>query len=256
MILTVISLIFTILTYLGVVRYCKIKYGDNCKCVSESYLKLPRVESKNKVVVSMYTEQKDISNNTTLKSILDQTVHPDQIIIVTDKDTVIPDFLKKDSIVLKQSAGSLGKTAAFLTPLQTQKNAGTKIIIVTDGVVYGTDFIETIVEASDNNPDAVIFVEGYNSKKYVSGVVDKTTPDIINIPAGVLIQPSFFKQYVDPGKSKVLANSPNAVLSALIAKNKVATKSIKYRETFHSGHVFSRDEKLAIEYFAEYYKLV
>lgn len=254
-VLTVVSLILTILAYYGFTRYCRLRYGKNCECVTESYLKLPRVDSKSKVVVSMYTKSTDISNNITLKSILDQTVHPDQIIIVAGKDTDIPVFLKKDSVVVKQADENMGMASAFIRPLQTQKNADTKIIIVTDGVVYGTDFIETIVEESDRHPESVIFLEGYSSKTYVNGRVDKSYTDIINVPAGVLVRPSFFKSYIDVEKSDLLKTSPNAVFSALVAKNKVPRKIISYKETFHSSPKYNENEKSAVEYLAEYFKL-
>ena len=143
-ILTVLSLILTVMAYYGLIRYCRLRYGPDCKCISEKYVNLPRVESKSKVIVSMYApDTADLAKNTTLKSILDQTVHPDQIVIVTNTD--VPEFLRKDSIITKQSPGALDKVSSFMVPLHSQKTADTKIIIITDGVVYGPDFIESIV---------------------------------------------------------------------------------------------------------------
>jgi hypothetical protein len=77
---TLISLVLTILMYYGVCRYYKIKYVDTCKDVCEKYLTLPRVNCKSKVVVAIYNP-KDLATNATIKSILDQTVHPDQIVM-------------------------------------------------------------------------------------------------------------------------------------------------------------------------------
>jgi hypothetical protein len=219
-------------------------------------MKLPRVESKSKVVLSMYTTDTNLENNTTIKSLLDQTVHPDQIIIVTDSDAVtIPDFLKKDSIIVKQNAGTLNKTSAFLSPLLTQKNASTKIIVVVDGVVYGPDFIESLVEESENNPESVIFVEGYDARQYINGKIESSSPNVINVASGVLIRPSFFKDCSDVISSDVLKEAPNAVVSAMVLKNKVPKRQLKYREIFHAKPKISNQEKLALEYYGRYFQL-
>ena len=256
-VLTIISLIITVLSYYGIVRYIKLLYSKDCKCFSESYVKLQRVESPNKVVVSMFTKSRHLDKNMTLKSILDQTVHPDQIIIVTDEKSMeVPTDLKKDSIVVLQSAGEIGGLSAILTPLRTQKNSDTKIIVVTDGVIYGPDFIESIVEASNNNPGAVIFVQGYNSKQYVDGKISTSNVDVINIPSGILLIPSLFKDYSDlMGEINLVKNAPNATFSAMIAKNNIKTKRLQYDELFHAKPKLSTDEKITIEYFAQYFKL-
>lgn len=257
-IMTVLSLMLTILAYYGITRYCRLRYYEgNCKCLSETYVNLERVESPEKVVVSMYSKSSDIGKNLTLKSILDQTVHPDQIIIVTDdKGVDVPDFLKKDSIITLQTAGEMGRTGAIIKPLQSQKNSNTKIIVLTDGVVYGPDFIETIVEESVKYPGSVIFVEGYSAKKYVDGkMVKSDNGDVINTSAGVLVSPSMFTKYVDVGKSSVLGDAPNAVLSTMILKNNIPCRKIRYSEIFHVPRSVEPNEKTALEYFAEYYKL-
>ena len=253
-IITVISLILILLAYYGIIRYCKICYTKDCKCMSESYTKLPRVESKSKVVVSMYSTSDDIGKNNTIKSILDQTVHPDQIILVTDKDTSIPDFLKKDSIVVKQATDGFGKISALTVPLKTQKDSKTKIIVITDGVVYGPDFIESIVEESENNPDAIIFVEGYNSKEFVKGKLSSKNIDVVNVSSGILITPALFKEYLEP-KSTIISNAPNAFISAMILKNKLKIKQLHYGENFHDKPKITLDEKTSLEYFAQYYNL-
>jgi hypothetical protein len=172
--ITIISIIITIIVttcaYFGWIRYYKLK-KTKCELYIETYTKLPRVLSKSKVVVSLYIPNDKIDvDNITLKSILDQSVHPDQIIIVTNPNTYVPEMLKKDNIITSQTSTS-GPLSAFLTPITTQKDTNTKIIIITNGVCYGPDFIESIIDESNNNEDSVIFIEGYNASDYTSNKI-------------------------------------------------------------------------------------
>lgn len=247
----IISVILVIVTYYGIFRYMSICNKD-CEYYAERYLTLPRVTSKNKVVVSMYIKEDNLAKNLTLKSILDQTVHPDQIIIVSPNDIQVPDFLKKDSIVVKQHTTKKSE-AAFMVPLETQKDANTKIIIVTDGVVYGPDFIEVLVEESEKFPESVIFVEGYDASKYVTGKIQKTqNPSLINIEYGVLVKPKMFPKMIDTESS---LDSPSAILSANIASNNVATKKVELGEIFHANHSVKDDEKTMIQLHAQHFSL-
>jgi hypothetical protein len=249
----ILSIIVVVLAYYGIFRYMNLR-NKECEHYASSYLSLPRVTSNGKVVVSMYAKKENLSKNITLKSILDQTVHPDQIIIITPNDNlVIPEFLKKDSIIAKQLAGDMKSEAAFVVPLSTQKDADTKIIIVTDGIVYGPDFIESIVAESEKFPENVIFVEGYDAVKYVSGLIQKSdNPTFINTEYGVLIKSKMFNKIVDT-KSQI--DAPSALLSTNIIVNNVAKTKIKYSDILNATKGVNESEKKMIQVHAQHFSL-
>ena len=230
----------------------------SCKCIAENYLSLPRSTSKSKVVVSMFLKNMDLQRNLTLKSILDQTVHPDQIIIVTNEAVNIPDFLKKDSIVVAQKAGQYGASGAFMIPLQTQKDSETKIIIVTDGVVYGADFIETILENSDD--DAIVFVEGYSGSSYANGKLayvkngNISQDTVINMRGGVLVKPKMFNRFVIP-ESTVVCDAPDVTFTANPRNDDYKLKQITYGESFHTAPEINQTTKTALAFYAQYFAL-
>jgi hypothetical protein len=247
----VISIVVIALAYYGIIRYINICTRD-CEHFAKSYLDLDRVTSSSKVVVSFYTQNTDISGNKTLKSVLNQTVHPDQIIIVSNSDIKIPEFLEKKSIATKQVAGSLGSSASFMVPLTTQKDSDTKIIVLSDGVVYGADFIESIVEASEKSPESVIFVESYNARDYIQGRLTSNSPsNILDLRYGVLVKPRFFENYASNNSS---LDAPSVILSANIIKNKANTHKMKYSEIINAKRSKpSSNEISMIEFFAQYF---
>ena len=85
-----------------------------------------------------------------------------------------------------------------MVPLLSQKDENTKIIIVSDGVVYGLDFIETLIEESENNPEDVIVVEMFNARSYTDdSIISKKDGNVIRVSSGVLIKPKLFRQIAD-----------------------------------------------------------
>ena len=259
-IITVLSLIYIILAYYGLIRYFKLKQGQ-CQTYTESYLQLPRVESKSKVVVSMYmSSEADLANNLTFKSILDQTVHPDQIIIVSKHHITLPDFIAKNNIVVVQKENeSYGKTSAFMVPLTSQKDANTKIIIITDGVVYGPDFIETLVEESEKSPDSLIYVEMFDSSAYVNQskmVKSKSGNEaILRVSSGVLVKPVFFNKFTEVMSDDAL-ESPNTFLTVNALANKVKMIKSSFNEVIKTKkEVPTEAEKHTIRLYAYIFKL-
>lgn len=247
----VISIIIIVFAYYGVIRYMHI-CNRSCEYFASKYMDLSKVNSNSKVVVSFYLKEDNLSSNKTLKSILDQTVHPDQILILVDSQNIsVPDFLKKDSIIVTQLAGGDMSASAFLAPLRTQKDATTKIVVLSDGVVYGPDFLETIVEESEKSPETIIFIEGYNAHDYLNGKLTQNSPvNFINLQYGALIKPSMFDS-VTSSESKI--DAPSAILSKNILQNKVGTRKIHYGEIFNAQKGPLENEKRTVQIYAQYF---
>jgi hypothetical protein len=205
------------------------------------YLKTPRTQSSGKVIVSIGTEKSDFSEiRPMINSILDQTVHVDQITLSVKKGSVlaIPEYLERERIIISHKVCEDYKgLLCILSPLLREKDADTKIILVTDNQIYGEDFIETLVDASEKSPNAVIFTRGYNAKKSITMNEKVDVPhdnDVIDITGGVLVKPKFFDEDILNLESQPenIENAPDVFLSSYLHKKNVDFVEIKYNENF------------------------
>jgi hypothetical protein len=201
---------------------------------AQKYLKIPKINSNNKVVVSLYTSKASLNDiKPTINSILDQTARPDLIIVSSNKLVEIPASVSKSFVIVQYHlAKDYDKVSPLLSPLLREKDADTKIIILNadSGNIYGPDLLQVLVEESNEFPDSIIYVKGYNAQKFVdthSKVDNEGTNDIVDINHGVLVKPKFFKDDVLLTKS---INAPNVTLSAYSADT--PKKKIHYKDTF------------------------
>ena len=242
---SVFSLFYILLAYYGYVRYLNLKM-KSCESYAKDYLKIPRSPTKHKVIVSMTTRTNNFENiKPTVNSLLDQTVHPDQIIISTPPDIQLqlPDFIRKNNIILVHHlTNDYGKSSNFLSPLLREKDGEAMIILVDDSGIYGTDFVESMVAASEEAPNSVIFVSGYNAKKSAEQkrkINNHSEPnDVISTADGVLIKPKFFDESIfnvmdGPGD---LENTPDVLLSSYLHKHNIPMYEMKYDENFRKFH--------------------
>lgn len=259
MVFSFLSLVIIFLMYKGYIRFWKCKYRK-CTAFAEPYLTLPRADSDSRVIISLSTKSKDFKHiEPTIASLLDQTVHPDQIILNLfegKNDTMaIPSFLKDNKIITVFSVSpEYEESASFLSPLLREKDANTKIILLDDKQVYGVDLIETLVDASVQNPKKAIYIHGYKASSYLKDDNQKLDQglknDIIEITQGVLIKPTFLNADVlDISKTPVHAR--DVVLSANLAKNNVSLHQVIYKDNFVSeGKTDAETDKKAILFYA------
>lgn len=149
---SLLSLIFILASYYGYIRYLQIRIKPSSD-YAEKYKYLPRA-SKNRTIISFYTPEKNLDKiKPMINSILDQTVRVDQILLPCSYS--IPEYLKtvvSPCPVMK----NYGKGTAFVPVLLKEKNADTAIIVLKDGIVYGKDYIETLVTRSEQDFNTVI----------------------------------------------------------------------------------------------------
>lgn len=256
--ISVFSLLIIILSYIGYMRYMQLSLCS-CETYAKKYEKLPRVKSNDKVIISIYLEKDDLEEiKSSMNSLLDQTVHPDQIIISTPpgKDIKVPEYIKKNKIVtIHKLHEDYGKSSNFISPFLREKDGNTKIILVTDEQVYGPDFIETLVDESENYPDSIIYVSGYNARVFseTKKKIDMNNEnDIIDISKGVLIKPIFFDSTVidleDENSPENIKNTPNLLLSLNAHKNNIKLHKVDYKENINreinGGGTKKREESL------------
>lgn len=250
LIITIISAIVTFLLYYGVIRLVKVKTGDTEK-YAKDYLNLPKAQTNRRIVVSITGDSMDKLRGT-VNSIFDQTVRPDQIIISVPPNSNIKldDFVAHNNLItVHRLAKDYGKCCNIVSPLIREKDAGVIIIIADQNTVYGADFIESIVEESEKNPECVIYVESYNAKTLsTTGKKDNKNGDILDTSKGVLVKPKFFK--ADVLEDSSFYNDPDVFLSVQLHKNNVCTKKMDYKENFTFGS--NNSSKMAIDFNAIY----
>ena len=187
-IMTILSLLFIILTYFGITRYITLQLQSPDTYI-ENYHKLPKSNAK-KVNIVIYSDSKSINNlKPMINSILDQTIRVDRIFLVTTDITSdeLPEYLKKVVTILP-AAKKYGSEFAnpLITMLLNEKHADTTIVVLKNNIIYGKDFIETIINISEKTPKTVIIDNKHKSlvikpHYYDTNIFDRnkdTYPDI------------------------------------------------------------------------------
>lgn len=253
---SICSILYLILAYYGYIRYLSLHMLP-CEKYAKTYLEVPRALGKSKIIISIGTDNTDFEHlKPTLNSILDQTVRPDQIILSNSigKMPNIPSFLQTNKIlILHNLQADYKQLNPLLSPLSREKDAETKIIIISESQIYGTDFVETLVEESDKLPNSVVFVKGYNAKKSLEKGERVSTPydnDVIDVSGGVLIKPKFFEEDIldIENQPKNVLENIDVFLSSYLHKKKIQMSQINYNENFKKNNKLSPDSAKLISY--------
>ena len=192
-----------IFTYFGITRYLMLRFQPS-ETYIENYHKLPKSDSKKVVVVVHSTPDRLIGLRPMITSILDQTIKVDRIFLTSSSENNLHPYLKKVVTILPIGKNYGDSFANSLIPiLMHEKECDTTIVALIDNVIYGKDFLESILNLSEKTPKTVIV----DSKSYA-----------------ILIKPEYYDcNILDRDKSEYttewfLTNSPN--------------KSINYRENY------------------------
>lgn len=156
---TILSLTATFFSYFGITRYfsCHI---NSCENYIQNYSKLPKA-SEGRVVISFSADPTKLNKlKPFINSIIDQTVKVDLIaMIIPDDDRyvnyVIPDYIKNVAVVF-HTGREYGKGTKIIPMLLREKEFDTTIITLNENIVYGQDFIYSLLEESKKYPDSVL----------------------------------------------------------------------------------------------------
>jgi len=172
----------------------------------KNYSKLDKCDDKRTVISLTTTPERLNKLKPTISSLLDQTTRVDEIAISIPygNEYKIPDYLKNIVQIYRYSV-QYGKAGNLIPVLLRELEGDTKIILIKDDVIYGKDFVETIVDASNKSPDKAIAV---------------------NNDRGVLIKPDFF----DISVSKY--NGRDNCTEWLNKKINVGIEKINYSENY------------------------
>lgn len=158
---SIFSLIFILLTYYGLTRYINLCIFKDSKTYINNY-KLKNKKNTCKVVISLtftdiYNHQHD-NLRPMINSLLDQTAKVDQISIniYPNKNT---HFINqyKDIVNVYKIGKDFGNCINFIPTLLREGETNTIIIVLPDKTyIFGKDYIETLIETSEEFPDNAI----------------------------------------------------------------------------------------------------
>ena len=158
--LSIISIIISILSYYGIIRYIKLYFSKTVDKYSENYSSLPLASKDKRVIVVLSVQNQDELKNIypTINSLLDQTVRINQIFLVLPckSNCNVPENLTKVVSVVQPGKTYDETYQDIISILQREKEKDTIIIKVSNGVIYGNEFIEHIIEISESATDFVI----------------------------------------------------------------------------------------------------
>lgn len=173
---TILSILFILLSYYGISRYIYLCY-TGCDTFVSSYTNLDKADKNNRVVIGI-SSLKDSQNPRdlvpTINSLLNQSVKTDEIGIYTRSNKQFGSCVS-DYVNIYSDVSNSNPFPALTESLKKEVNGNTKIILLSDSAVYGSDLIEELVSASNNHPNAIIY-EG-------------SSP---SLSRGILIQPKLF----------------------------------------------------------------
>ena len=156
-VITVFSIIQILLSYFGIVRYFTIHaYGE--ESYMDNYSKLPACVKDKRVVLSFSLDPSDMDNiKPMLNSLLDQTVKVDAIFATVKQgnEGLVPEWVKKIAVILP-TGKDYGECNNIVPILLREKEKDTIIITLQNDVVYGKDFVESMVDDSINHPKSSI----------------------------------------------------------------------------------------------------
>jgi len=173
----IFSLVYILLDYHGIIRYI-ILYFLLYENYTKNYKNLDKI-GKDKTIINLnVTPKQMLKLPNVIKSLLDQTVKVDVIYIVLpyNNNYQLPKNLTNLISILRCDVDN-GVLNCLIPSIITESESTTKIITLGGNTIYGKDFIETLLEKSEKNPDKII----YENKN-----------DVIDLNKGVVFSTSFF----------------------------------------------------------------
>lgn len=148
LILSLLYLIYLVLTYIGLVRYISM-YTTSLDSYIDNYSDIEKIRPE-RIVVSLFANKDNIDTVLpTVKSLLDQTTKVSLIYLVLDYGVKYDKELEKVVSVIKKST-DYGKLNSLIPVIMKEGEADTIIVTLGPGKVYGIDFLETILNKFEN----------------------------------------------------------------------------------------------------------
>ena len=164
---SILSLIMIFLSYFGITRYITLKFMNTESYIS-NYHKLTK--TKPKTIISISTKPDRITHiKSVLNSILDQTIRVDNIFLIIpqtdiDNNYKLPDNLKNAATLFPTGKDyGEGCCNSVIHMLLYEKECDSVIISLMDNIIYGKDFIETMMTKAEQNPGKTLIDSKHTS---------------------------------------------------------------------------------------------
>ena len=186
--IAIILLLFTVIIFLivnyNIYRYIKIHFDDDSGYI-KNYKNLSKCQDC-RIVISLTTVPERIKLlKPVIKSLLDQSVKVDQIVLnipkmCKEKPYDVPDDLNNMCNVFT-CGRDYGPGTKFFPTILREQETNTIIIMLDDDYIYGYDFIETLLNEYEKEPESAIIMNEamlikpefidtsvlYTNKKYI-----------------------------------------------------------------------------------------
>ena len=175
LVFSVLSLIFILLSHVGLVRYMQMHLVDSHTRFVGSYSELPAAEESGRVVISFTTTPENADKlGPMIMSLLDQTVRVNRISLTVPtkysgdsgytgpSEYNLPKWYG-DAVSIYRSGVDFGPGGKILPSLTRESEADTKIIYLEDNRIYAKDMVEKMVDASNAHPNSAIMIESANA---------------------------------------------------------------------------------------------
>ena len=163
-VISIISIIFSLIVFLELFRYIKLHYSNSEKYI-EQYKNLDPASSKKKVIISLGGYTKDINKfKAMLNSILDQTVKVNNIYINLyneneNENFQIPEEFNNFANIFK-CGNNYKNSCKFIPTALREDNNNTIIILLNNNIIYGKTFIEDLIKEYEKYNQSIISNHG------------------------------------------------------------------------------------------------
>lgn len=181
LIVSVISLLYLIFGYFGATRWVQLHFYP-IEAYTKTYPNLEKADDK-RVVVSFSASGEELKHlKPFLNSILDQTVRVDDIALTVPYKDIgkIPADVKK-VLTVNGYSKDYESASNLVCSVLREPESTTKILLVDPSIIYGADFIEAMVDGSNENKSSIIYANS-------------------DFKQGILIKPQFFDDAISDYK--------------------------------------------------------
>lgn len=179
LVLSIIYLIYLVIDYIGLIRYYQLHFYSTEHYLS-SYKNKPRYDDSRVVIAFTATEEELKNIKPFLNSILDQSYRVDDIAL-----TIPYKNMDKVPNQYKSLLSSYGFSKDYkdsnnlIYSVLREPESDTRIILVEPNIIYGQDFVQSLLDKSKDNKNSIIYGRSDKDEKW-----------------GILIKPKFFNTKV------------------------------------------------------------
>jgi hypothetical protein len=220
------SFIYLLLEQFGIVRFGTC-YMYSVNSYIEEYKNIEKMGEYKTVITLSTTYSRLPKILPVLKALLDQTVRVDTIYLTVcgkkeEIDQVLLEKIKKITTLVEMNKCKHELSSQLYTALVREGDEETRIITLSDDIIYGKDFIETLLEHSQNS-DKIVYIKGINQ-----GIENH-----IDLRKGALFKTKYFGSDFIQDLEYKNRNWINEYLQTSVYSKNIPLEGIEYSENLN-----------------------